>query len=276
MTGKQLLARRKRFGLTQKALAKLLGVARNTVARWEREEISVPSFLHLALESAEANRDRGVGSLRNQEGCINLEYEFRYNKRENAVEVTYSFASGIPERNGTMVFRPHGTVLRYLRKGAGRKPSVDVTFDCKVKVSRITKEAEILFSQELGWAIEMAFQLLVLEVLYRSGIGFEKSPKLLANKLEKAYRRERAKRLGVKVGSPKGKKKSKVTMSKTQLETEMPLKIRQIEDADSEPTCAAVALALGLPNAKALERLRRRYEDTRRWRDVISEATSTR
>ncbi len=45
MTGKQIATRRKALGLTQVALARLLGVAGNTVARWERGEVSFPEKL---------------------------------------------------------------------------------------------------------------------------------------------------------------------------------------------------------------------------------------
>lgn len=54
MTGKQLRRKRNQMSMTQAELAKLLGVARNTVARWERGEMSVPKFLHLALKSVDA------------------------------------------------------------------------------------------------------------------------------------------------------------------------------------------------------------------------------
>jgi transcriptional regulator with XRE-family HTH domain len=41
MTPRQLIEFRKRLGLTQKAFAKHIGVAPNTVARWERGEIGM-------------------------------------------------------------------------------------------------------------------------------------------------------------------------------------------------------------------------------------------
>lgn len=41
MRGRELQARRKRLGWTQSALAKAVGVAPNTVARWERDEMSI-------------------------------------------------------------------------------------------------------------------------------------------------------------------------------------------------------------------------------------------
>jgi len=49
------------MGLTQQGLASKLKVSRNTVARWERDEMAIPGFLHLALktlecEAAKANK----------------------------------------------------------------------------------------------------------------------------------------------------------------------------------------------------------------------------
>jgi transcriptional regulator with XRE-family HTH domain len=49
MNGAKLRERRKVLGLTQQALGDILGVAQNSVARWEREEVAIPTFLHLAL-----------------------------------------------------------------------------------------------------------------------------------------------------------------------------------------------------------------------------------
>jgi DNA-binding transcriptional regulator YiaG len=41
MTPKQLLAFRNRLGLSQSGFAKIVGVAPNTVARWERGELGM-------------------------------------------------------------------------------------------------------------------------------------------------------------------------------------------------------------------------------------------
>jgi transcriptional regulator with XRE-family HTH domain len=54
MTGKELRRLRDRAGLTQAELASRIGVAPNTIARWERNErkLSVPlaKLIHLELE----------------------------------------------------------------------------------------------------------------------------------------------------------------------------------------------------------------------------------
>lgn len=54
MTGDQLKEVRTRLNLTHVAMADHLGVAANTVARWERGERSIPEYLPLALEALEA------------------------------------------------------------------------------------------------------------------------------------------------------------------------------------------------------------------------------
>lgn len=51
--GNELRAKRKELGITQESLANELKVTRNTVARWEREEMSIPPYLELALLSIE-------------------------------------------------------------------------------------------------------------------------------------------------------------------------------------------------------------------------------
>jgi transcriptional regulator with XRE-family HTH domain len=57
MTGDELRKRREDLGLTQEQLATALGVAPNTVARWERSERAIPPYLSLALQTVE--RERG-------------------------------------------------------------------------------------------------------------------------------------------------------------------------------------------------------------------------
>jgi transcriptional regulator with XRE-family HTH domain len=64
MKGAKLRERRLAMGLTQHGLASKLKVTRNTVARWERDEMAIPGFLHLALktlecEAAKANKSSG-------------------------------------------------------------------------------------------------------------------------------------------------------------------------------------------------------------------------
>lgn len=53
MKGAKLRERRLALGLTQQGLAIKLKVSRNTVARWERDEMAIPGFLHLALQTLE-------------------------------------------------------------------------------------------------------------------------------------------------------------------------------------------------------------------------------
>lgn len=53
MNGKELRKKRNDLDLTQEQLADELQVAANTVARWERDEMKIPPFLHLALETIE-------------------------------------------------------------------------------------------------------------------------------------------------------------------------------------------------------------------------------
>jgi transcriptional regulator with XRE-family HTH domain len=58
MTGPELRARRKALGLSQAALAQRLGLPRNTLARWEREELRIEhdEVLDLALQRLEQSQ----------------------------------------------------------------------------------------------------------------------------------------------------------------------------------------------------------------------------
>ena len=51
MEGKQLAWRRRQLGWTQERMAKALGVARNTVARYEVGLMKIPKAMALAIES---------------------------------------------------------------------------------------------------------------------------------------------------------------------------------------------------------------------------------
>jgi excisionase family DNA binding protein len=62
MNKDELKQYRERIGLTQGELSKALGVANNTVSRWELGERSIPVFLPLALETIE-RRLSTVGSV---------------------------------------------------------------------------------------------------------------------------------------------------------------------------------------------------------------------
>lgn len=62
MKGTKLRERRVALGLTQQGLADKLEVSRNTVARWERDEMAIPGFLHLALKSIEYEAEKGAAN----------------------------------------------------------------------------------------------------------------------------------------------------------------------------------------------------------------------
>lgn len=61
MTGDELRERRERLGLSQVALAKLLGTTQNTISRWELGTLPIEKsqMLELALEALER---RGTSS----------------------------------------------------------------------------------------------------------------------------------------------------------------------------------------------------------------------
>jgi DNA-binding XRE family transcriptional regulator len=61
MTSEELQTWRKKNGYTQGQLAKALGVATQTVYRWENDKRAIPSFLHLTLECLEKKGGKGEG-----------------------------------------------------------------------------------------------------------------------------------------------------------------------------------------------------------------------
>ena len=61
MTGKELKEWRNKHGLTQAQLAKHLGVAWATVARWEIDVRKIPPYLHLALTTIANNLQKEGG-----------------------------------------------------------------------------------------------------------------------------------------------------------------------------------------------------------------------
>ena len=62
----ELKSWRKKNGISQGKLAKVLGVTSNTVARWERgKRKKIPPFLHLALRCVEADRREATDLTKN-------------------------------------------------------------------------------------------------------------------------------------------------------------------------------------------------------------------
>ena len=55
MQGSELKKIREGLHFTQEELAKVLMIATNTVARWERDERKIPPFLVYALETIKKN-----------------------------------------------------------------------------------------------------------------------------------------------------------------------------------------------------------------------------
>jgi len=61
MTGKELKEWRKKQGLTQMELSKLLGITWSAVARWEINVRKIPPYLHLALTTIANNLQKEGG-----------------------------------------------------------------------------------------------------------------------------------------------------------------------------------------------------------------------
>lgn len=64
MTSQDLIAWRKHWKLSQRALGELLGVTDDTVRRWEKGTTPVPNMVPLALETIAGNRAQLIKSLK--------------------------------------------------------------------------------------------------------------------------------------------------------------------------------------------------------------------
>jgi predicted transcriptional regulator len=62
MKGEDLKSWRKKWGVTQVELAKMLGTYQETISRWEKGKRGIPSHLGLALEALE-HRIREGGKI---------------------------------------------------------------------------------------------------------------------------------------------------------------------------------------------------------------------
>ena len=60
MTGKQLRDARRYLNMTQAELADELGMAGNTIARMEREELAIPRTVELAVKFLTSQKQRGT------------------------------------------------------------------------------------------------------------------------------------------------------------------------------------------------------------------------
>jgi transcriptional regulator with XRE-family HTH domain len=64
MTGEELKSWRLKRNLTQEELGEILGVAKNSVFRWEAGMRKVPSFLHLALVAIDLTKGGEKNAVR--------------------------------------------------------------------------------------------------------------------------------------------------------------------------------------------------------------------
>ncbi len=106
---------RERIGLTQGGLSKALGVANNTVSRWELGQRSIPEFLPLALETIE----RRLSKVKDESTVGS--------KTENAV-----IAPKVPKATDGML----STVEVATRLGVSRKSVSDYIVDGKLKATK--------------------------------------------------------------------------------------------------------------------------------------------
>jgi hypothetical protein len=204
-----------------------------------------------------------------EDGCNDLKYGCEYNEETNTIDIGFAFFNGVREPDA-VIFHPFGLTRQF----AGG-------FTSREEAKRIAHEAFRFLTTKLGDSINAAIHFTVFEALLYGGYKFNESMNT-ASKLKKKLLAElgqlTSRNLGVKKGAKKGSKQSKVQIPKSTLELEMNKAIRELVNADEESTRAAVSRILrnrgwiGLNNARALDRLRTRYQDNRRWGEVVAEA----
>lgn len=112
MKGAELNKWRRDAGLSQSRLAVELGVAANTVARWERDEMAIPPFLPLAL--AEIRRRIKAEAAKREPG-------HEYLKRVlNEKKLTFRTVSARAQKQG---FELSQTYIVNLVQGVNINPS---------------------------------------------------------------------------------------------------------------------------------------------------------
>jgi lambda repressor-like predicted transcriptional regulator len=191
-----------------------------------------------------------------------IQHEFVYNEESNSIDVNYSFKVGIVETI-SVKFPPSGGA-RAQRRQRGEYSSADISLKAAA--------AEQAFSERLGPAVERAIMESIHLALFKCGVGARKNPREMANLIAAWHRNLIASEI-TRRGARKGSKQSKVGLSKNELNTVMPRIIRDLLDREEEPTREKVAHLLGLANAKALDRLRERYNDHRKWTTVVAEVS---
>jgi excisionase family DNA binding protein len=107
MNKDELKQYRERIGLNQGELSKALGVANNTVSRWELGQRSIPEFLPLALETIE-RRLSTVGS-----DSVSTVGSSELSKTQSAPK---------QKSGGSWAGKPGGSIAEALAEGNSGKP----------------------------------------------------------------------------------------------------------------------------------------------------------
>jgi hypothetical protein len=135
--------------------------------------------------------------------AFKLKYDFHYNESENAIQISYWFATTIAEKAARILrYVPHSRGRRYLRpKRRGRKPDLDALFDDPKEMRWVISQAEAKFEQGLGQTIDVALQLFIHQTMYQCGVlAWRDESKSMVDLFAKAFRDDIAKQLKVRTG----------------------------------------------------------------------------
>ena len=142
-------------------------------------------------------------TVRDAKTAFKLKYDFHYNESENAIQISYWFATTIAEKAARILrYVPHSRGRRYLRpKHRGRKPDLDALFDDPEEMRWVTRQAEAKFEQALGQTIDVALQLFIHLTMYQCGVlAWRETSGSMADLFTESFRDDIARQLKVRTG----------------------------------------------------------------------------
>lgn len=112
MDAGELTLRRKDLGLTQAQLGEKLGVARNTIARWENEKMTfLPLLVDLALGNLEQSRKKNIRQLEREKKAYEKRHGISNGTGGESTESDNETMSTLPPFDSMLTFAQVAEIL---------------------------------------------------------------------------------------------------------------------------------------------------------------------